>query len=89
MHADTMTRENRMAILDAEIAKAVRQGWTVQSRSDYQAVLAKQRKIGLVGNLILTLITGGLWLIWVAYRVINRKSDTRTITVDTNGKVRG
>ena len=84
-----MSRENRTAILDAEIAKAVRQGWTVQSRSDYQAVLTKQRKIGLVGNLLLTVVTGGLWLIWVLYRVLNRKSDARTITVGVDGKLRG
>ena len=89
MRTETMSRENRTAILDAEIAKAVRQGWTVQSRSDYQAVLTKQRKIGLVGNLLLTVVTGGLWLIWVLYRVLNRKSDARTITVDVDGKLRG
>lgn len=84
-----MPRENRMAILDAEIAKAVRSGWVVQSRSDFQAVMTKQRRIGLWLNLLLVLVTGGLWLIYIIYRALNRKHDTRTITVDTNGRLRG
>lgn len=83
-----MPRENRMALLDAEIAKAVRQGWSVQSRSDFQAVLSKQRRIKLWINLLLVLVTGGLWLIYIIYRALNRKVDTRTIGVDQSGKVR-
>lgn len=84
-----MPRDNRIALLDAEVSKAVRQGWQVQSRTDFQAILTKQKKIGLWLNLLLVIITGGLWLIYVIYRALNRKSDTRTITVDINGKVRG
>ena len=87
--AQAAARDARIAALDAEIAKTVRQGWEVQTRTDFQAVLTKKRKIGLIGNILLTLVTGGIWLIWVAYRIINRKHDTRTLTVDTKGKVRG
>lgn len=70
-----MPAENRIALLDNEVAKAVRSGWQVQSRTDFQAILTKPHKIGLWLNLALSLI--------------NRKHDTRTITVDVAGKVRG
>ena len=84
-----MPAENRIALLDNEVAKAVRSGWQVQSRTDFQAILTKPRKIGLWLNLILSIITAGFWLIVVAYKLITRTHDTRTISVDVAGKVRG
>ena len=51
-------------------------------------MLSKNKRIGWFWNLILVILTGGLWLIYVIYRALNRKKLTAIITVDPYGKVR-
>lgn len=82
-----LTPDARQAVIDAEVAKAVRDGWTVQSVSAGQAVLSRTKRIGLLLNLLLVLVTGGLWLIWIIYRALNRKTKTLIVSVDTYGRV--
>ena len=76
------------ALLNAEVARWAAQGWTVSSVSGNQAIVQRKKRIGWFWNLILTLITAGLWLIVVIIRVVNRKIETRVITVDEYGAVR-
>jgi hypothetical protein len=78
----------RTQILNAEVAKYVRNGWTVETSTSDQAVLSKNKRIGWFWNLILILLTAGLWLIYVVYRALNRKKLTAVITVDELGRVR-
>ena len=78
----------RTQILNAEVAKYVRNGWTVETSTSDQAVLSKNKRIGWFWNLILILLTAGLWLIYVVYRALNRKKLTAVITVDERGRVR-
>ena len=78
----------RAQLLNAEVARYAQRGWTVQTVNADQAVLSKTRRMGWFWNLILVLITGGLWLIYVIYRALNRKVDTLIITVDAQGRVR-
>ena len=78
----------RMQLLNAEVAKYVKRGWTVETIAAGQAVLSKNKRIGWFWNLILVLLTGGLWLIYVIYRALNRKKLTAIITVDEHGRVR-
>ncbi|GAA2230338.1 hypothetical protein N1031_06995 [Herbiconiux moechotypicola] len=75
------------AILNAEVAKYASQGWSVNSIAGGQAVLQRKKRIGWFWNLILCLITGGLWLIVVIIRVVNRKIETLILTVDSAGRV--
>jgi len=82
-----MTPDQRTAILNGEIAKWASKGWIVQHADGGQAVLSQNKRIGWFWNLILTLLTGGLWLIVVIVRVVNRKKLTMIITVDQYGKV--
>jgi hypothetical protein len=79
---------SRAAVLNAEVAKYASKGWTVQTVSPGQAVLSQNKRIGWFWNLILCLVTGGLWLIVVIVRVVNRKKQSLIITVDQFGKVR-
>ena len=60
----------------------------MQSSGNNQAVLSKNKRMGWFWNTVLVLITGGLWLIYVIYRALNRKKDTVVVTVDQYGKVR-
>jgi hypothetical protein len=80
--------DTRSQILTAEVAKYAKRGWTVETVSGGQAVLSKNKRIGWFWNLILVILTGGLWLIYVIYRALNRKKLTAIITVDQYGNVR-
>ena len=80
--------DTRSQILNAEVAKYAKRGWTVETASGGQAVLSKNKRIGWFWNLILVILTGGLWLIYVIYRALNRKKLTAIITVDQYGNVR-
>ena len=68
--------------MDAEVASYVAKGFAVESRSDTQVVMVKHRRIGWFWNAALTVATGGLWLFYVAFRLINRKSDRVVLTAD-------
>lgn len=83
-----MTPAQQAAALNAEVARWASNGWTVGSVGDGQAIVQRKKRIGWFWNLILTLITAGLWLIVVIIRVVNRKIETRVITVDEYGAVR-
>ena len=77
----------RAAILNAEVARYANQGWTVSSVSAGQAVLQRKKRIGWFWNLLLVIITAGLWLIVIIIRVVNRKIETRIVRVDAYGRV--
>lgn len=78
-----------MEPMDEAVAAYVRKGWAIESRSDTQVVLAKRKKIGLFWNAVLSVGTGGLWLIVIAYRLVNRKSYRVTLTLQPDGSVVG
>ncbi len=86
--ASPVTEATRTQILNAEVAKYAKHGWSVETASAGQAVLSKNKRIGWFWNLILVILTGGLWLIYVVYRALNRKKITAIITVDEYGRVR-
>jgi hypothetical protein len=79
--------EQLTAVLNAEVARYAARGWSVSSVQGQQAVLQRQKRIGWFWNLILTLITGGLWLIVVIIRVVNRKIESLIVTVDAYGRI--
>jgi hypothetical protein len=83
-----LSDESRAQLLNAEVARYAQRGWTVQSVAAGQAVVSKNKRIGWFWNLILVLLTGGLWLIYVVYRALNRKVMTVVITVDPAGRIR-
>ena len=82
-----LPEETRTQILSAEVARYVQRGWSVQTFAAGQAVLSKNKRIGWFWNLILVIITGGLWLIYIIYRALNRKKLTAIVSVDPYGNV--
>lgn len=74
-------------MLDQAVAKYVSQGWAVESRTETQAVLTKKSRIGFFWNVVLSILTGGLWLIVVLYKLINRKTRRKVLTVDPAGNL--
>lgn len=73
--------------LQTEIARLSSQGWTVTSTTAGQAILQRKKRIGWFWNLVLTVLTGGLWLIVVIIRLVNRKTLTKVVTVSPEGVV--
>ncbi|WP_163275344.1 hypothetical protein [Cellulomonas iranensis] len=74
------------AALDSEVARWVSKGYAVEARTESQAILVRKRRIGLFWNVVLSVITSGIWLIVIAYRLINRKADRVVLTL-VNGRV--
>ena len=66
--------------VDQAVAQYVNKGWAVESRTDTQVVLTKKARIGWFWNVVLSVLTGGLWLIAVLYKVINRKVERKVLT---------
>jgi hypothetical protein len=67
-------------VLDQKIAEYVRKGWAVESRTDTQAVMSRRSRIGWFWNIVLSVLTGGLWLLVVLYKVVNRKTERVVLT---------
>ena len=83
-----ITAAQQAAILNAEVARLATEGWTVNSVSGGQGILQRKKRIGWFWNTLLVIITAGLWLIVIVIRVVNRKIETRIVTVDQFGIVR-
>lgn len=82
-----ITQEQQSAILNAEVARLAARGWSVATVSGAQGILQRKKRIGWFWNTILTIVTAGLWLIVVIVRVVNRKIETRIVTVDAYGAI--
>ena len=84
-----LTDAERRRILDRAVAKYVRHGYTVKSNDGRQAVVAKRQSVNVLLNLLLVIITGGIWLIILALRLLNWPTDRAVLTVDASGELRG
>ena len=73
--------------MDALVAQYVARGWAVESRTETQAVLVRKKKLGWFWNILLTVVTAGLWLVVVFFKIVNRKTYRKTITVRPDGQV--
>ena len=73
--------------MDQAVAQHVNQGWAVESRTETQAVLTKKKRIGWFWNVVLSVLTGGIWLLVVIYKLVNRKVERKVITVDAAGNL--
>lgn len=83
-----LSDSDRQNILNRAVAKYVKAGWATETITGTQAVLVKTKRIGLFWNVVLTAITAGVWLIYVAYRALNRKSTRIVLHVDEVGRVK-
>ena len=78
---------DRKATLDRTLQRYGAQGWRIETRSDYQATIAKGEKINNTLHLILTFLTAGLWgIVWIIL-LITGGIKRRMITIDEYGNV--
>lgn len=84
---ETKTADDRKALLATAVANEVRGGWSVQSQTDFQAVLVKGHRPNHLLHLILSVLTLGLWIIvWVAVTLAGGEKH-RVVAVDEFGNV--
>jgi hypothetical protein len=83
----TYASNQQQDILNREVASYVARGYAVESTTPGQAILSKKSRIGWFWNVLLSVVTGGLWLIVVVYKLINRKTDRVVLTVSEDGRV--
>ena len=74
-------------MLDRAVAQHVSQGWAVESRTETQVVLTKKQRIGWFWNVVLSVLTGGIWLLVVVYKLVNRKVERKVLTADAMGNL--
>lgn len=68
------------SLLDQKVAEYVAKGYAVESRTESQAVMTRKKRIGWFWNLLLTVITGGIWLVVVFFKLVNRKTERVVLT---------
>lgn len=67
-------------MLDQKVAEYVAKGFAVESRTESQAVMTRKKRIGWLLNILLTVLTGGLWLVVVFFQLVNRKVERVVLT---------
>lgn len=82
-----LSDSQRADILARELATCARKGYATESISTTSAVVVKTKRIGIFWNVVLLLITGGLWIIYIIYRALNRKKDRVVLFVNELGGV--
>lgn len=73
--------------LDDAVARLTRDGYAVEDRSESQVVMVRRRKLSLLWLIVLCVITVGLALLWVLWRMANPKFDRVVIRQLPDGKV--
>lgn len=76
-------------MLDRAVARYVQHGYTVTSNTGRQAVVVKRQRVNVLVNLLLTVVTAGVWLIVLALRLLNWPTDRAVLTIDAAGELSG
>jgi hypothetical protein len=79
--------EERRALLRSAVRAETRNGWRLESRSDYQAVLVRRRTGSARVNVVLAVVTLGLWLLVWGCWCSSGEERRLVITVDEWGFV--
>ena len=81
------TADERKAILDRALQLDGAQGWRIETRSDFQATIAKGNRLNNTLHLILTIVTAGLWgIVWILLALFGGIK-RRMVTIDEYGNI--
>lgn len=80
----------RREALAERIAFLGRDGWRVESQTDYQAVVVKVKRPNHILHLVLSILTLGLWLlVWLIIALRKKERARMVLTVDEMAQVQG
>ena len=80
-----VTDEERKALLNLEVGARVLEGNRVESRSDFEAVFVRGRRVNHILHLLLCIPTVGLWLIVWAVLAVFGGEERHVVRVDEQG----
>ncbi|MDP9028227.1 MAG: DUF2510 domain-containing protein [Actinomycetota bacterium] len=86
---DPAQAQMQQGVLNAEVAKFVAAGYSVEMNDGTRAVVARRVPMSLLLNLLGVFLTGGLWLIYVLVRLGSPRYARHVLTVDADGVVNG
>ena len=83
-----VSTEERREILASDVKGHVRHGYRVESQTDFQAVVVKGRRPNHLLHLILSILTAGIWFVfvWLPLMIFGGER-RRVLTVDVSGKI--
>ena len=86
----SVSSDVRREELNEAVRHNIKKGWRVESQTDFTATIAKGKRPNHILHLILTVITGGLWgiFVWLPLSIF-KHVDRRLLEVDANGRVTG
>lgn len=77
----------RIALLDAEVAEWIREGWRVESRSNFQAVMVSGRRVNHLLHFVISLATAGIWIfVWILLALAGGEN-RELLLVDAYGRI--
>jgi hypothetical protein len=81
--------EQRRQLMDTAVNEWAREGWRVESRSEFQAVFAKGHRPNHILHLLLSIVTVGLWIpVWICLSVFSGEK-RKVVSVDEYGNRTG
>ncbi len=81
------TTDEREQILARSLQVYSDQGWRIETRSEFQATVAKRTAFSYGLNVFLTIITFGLWKVVLVHTGGRTGVERHTITVDELGNI--
>jgi hypothetical protein len=79
--------DQRSSMIAATILTRTRQGWRVESQSQFGATLVHGRRVNHVLHLILSLVTVGLWVpVWIVLAIVGGEK-RQSVFVDEFGHI--
>lgn len=83
-----MDDAERKARLNREVQSWVKDGWRIESRTEFSVVVVKGKRVNHLLHLIITLLTLVVWaLVWIAMVVFGGEK-RRVLTVNDDGDVK-
>lgn len=82
-----LTETEKQNRIMARVSALARDGWQVESHFGDTVIMSREKKIGFWLHLVLAICTAGFSLIYVIYRVINRKRESKTIQLLDSGEI--
>jgi hypothetical protein len=86
---EKMSKEQRTAILNVEIARWAALGWVLEDVSFGTQAMMRKSKLRVLGwDVLLAVLTLGLWLVYVICRSAIGRETSLIILVDRHGSVK-